>query len=68
MPDKPNAPSPPTLTLDIDRNAHPIVVRLHGKEEMMVASTVSLTTLASIISLVVWLYELSGLAKHITAG
>jgi malonate transporter and related proteins len=37
-------------------------------EEMMVASTVSLTTLASIISLVVWLYELSGLAKHISAG
>ena len=37
-------------------------------EEMMVASTVSLTTLASIISLVAWLYELSGLAKHITAG
>jgi malonate transporter len=37
-------------------------------EEMMVASTVSLTTLASNISLVVWLYELSGLAKHITAG
>jgi anti-anti-sigma factor len=25
-----NAP-PPTLTLDIDRNAHPMVVRLHGK-------------------------------------
>jgi malonate transporter len=37
-------------------------------EEMMVASTVSLTMLASIISLVVWLYELSGLAKHISAG
>src|SRR3984893_10415022 len=37
-------------------------------EEMMVASTVSLTTLASIISLVFWFYELSGLAKHITAG
>jgi malonate transporter len=37
-------------------------------EEMMVASTVSLTTLASIISLVVWLYELSGLATRIAAG
>jgi malonate transporter and related proteins len=34
-------------------------------EEMMVASTVSLTTLASIISLVVWLYGLSGLATRI---
>jgi malonate transporter len=34
-------------------------------EEMMVASTVSLTTLASIISLVVWLYALSGLAARI---
>jgi predicted permease len=34
-------------------------------EEMMVASTVSLTTLASIISLVVWLYRLSGLASRI---
>jgi malonate transporter and related proteins len=37
-------------------------------EEMMVASTVSLTTLASIISLVVWLYGLSGLAARIPAG
>ena len=37
-------------------------------EEMMVASTVSLTTLLSIISLVVWLYELSGLAKRIAVG
>jgi malonate transporter and related proteins len=37
-------------------------------EEMMVASTVSLTTLASIISLVVWLYGLSGLARRIAAG
>jgi malonate transporter and related proteins len=36
-------------------------------EEMMVASTVSLTTLASIISLVVWLYGLSGLATSIAA-
>jgi malonate transporter and related proteins len=36
-------------------------------EEMMVASTVSLTTLASIISLVVWLYGLSGLAARIAA-
>ena len=37
-------------------------------EEMMVASTVSLTTLASVVSLVVWLYGLSGLAKRIGAG
>jgi len=37
-------------------------------EEMLVASTVSLTTLASIISLVVWLYGLSGLATRIAAG
>jgi hypothetical protein len=37
-------------------------------EEMMVASTISLTTLASIISLVAWLYGLSGLAKHIAPG
>jgi malonate transporter len=36
-------------------------------EEMMVASTVSMTTLASIISLVVWLYGLSGLAARIAA-
>jgi malonate transporter and related proteins len=36
-------------------------------EEMMVASTVSMTTLASIISLVVWLYGLSGLATRIVA-
>src|SRR3984885_751988 len=34
-------------------------------EEMLVASTVSLTTLASIVSLVVWLYGLSGLATRI---
>jgi malonate transporter and related proteins len=34
-------------------------------EEMMVASTVSLTTLASVLSLVVWLYGLSGLATRI---
>jgi malonate transporter and related proteins len=34
-------------------------------EEMMVASTVSMTTLASVISLVVWLYEMSGLAARI---
>src|SRR4029077_5352310 len=33
-------------------------------EEMMVASTVSMTTLASVISLVIWLYALSGLATH----
>jgi malonate transporter and related proteins len=37
-------------------------------EEMMVASTVSMTTLASIISLVVWLYALSGLAARIAPG
>jgi hypothetical protein len=37
-------------------------------EEMMVASTVSMTTLASIISLVIWLYELSGLSARIAAG
>ena len=37
-------------------------------EEMMVASTVSLTTLASVISLVVWLYGLSGLASRIVPG
>jgi malonate transporter and related proteins len=34
-------------------------------EEMMVASTVSMTTLLSVISLVVWLYGLSGLATRI---
>jgi malonate transporter len=39
----------------------------HRCEEMMVASTVSLTTLASIISLVAWLYGLSGLATRIAA-
>ena len=37
-------------------------------EEVMVASTVSMTTLASILSLVVWLYELSGLATRIAPG
>jgi malonate transporter and related proteins len=37
-------------------------------EEMLVASTVSMTTLASIISLVAWLYWLSGLATRIPAG
>jgi predicted permease len=36
-------------------------------EEMLVASTISMTTLASIISLVVWLYGLSGLATRIAA-
>jgi malonate transporter and related proteins len=36
-------------------------------EEMMVASTVSLTTLASVVSLVAWLYGLSGLATRIAA-
>jgi len=36
-------------------------------EEMMVASTVSMTTLASVITLMVWLYGLSGLATRIPA-
>jgi malonate transporter len=36
-------------------------------EEMMVASTISLTTLASVLSLVIWLYALSELATHIAA-
>jgi malonate transporter and related proteins len=36
-------------------------------EEMMVAATVSMTTLASTISLVIWLYGLSGLATRISA-
>jgi predicted permease len=36
-------------------------------EEMMVASTVSMTTLASVITLMVWLYALSGLATRIAA-
>jgi hypothetical protein len=34
-------------------------------EEMMVASTVSMTTLVSVITLVIWLYGLSGLATRI---
>lgn len=37
-------------------------------EEMMVASTVSMTTLVSVISLVVWLYGLSGPSARIGAG
>ncbi len=37
-------------------------------EEMMVASTISMTTLLSIVSLVVWMYALSGLATRIAAG
>jgi len=36
-------------------------------EEMLVASTVSMTTLVSVISLVGWLYGLSGLAERIAA-
>jgi hypothetical protein len=36
-------------------------------QEMMVASTASLTTLASVISLVVWLYALAGLTTRIAA-
>jgi anti-anti-sigma factor len=31
MPDNSSTPAAPTLTLDIDHNAHPIVVKLHGK-------------------------------------
>jgi malonate transporter and related proteins len=34
-------------------------------EEMMVASTISLTTLASVFTLVAWLYALSGLAARL---
>ncbi len=34
-------------------------------EEVLVASTVSMTTLVSVISLVVWLYALSGLATRL---
>jgi predicted permease len=37
-------------------------------EETMVASTISLTTLASVISLVIGLYALSGLSARIAAG
>lgn len=37
-------------------------------EETMVASTISMTTLASILSLVAWLYSLSGVAARIPAG
>ena len=36
-------------------------------EEMMVASTVSMTTLVSVVSLAVWLYGLSGLSTRIPA-
>jgi malonate transporter and related proteins len=39
----------------------------HHCEEMMVASTVSLTTLVSVVSLPVWLYSLSALAARIPA-
>jgi malonate transporter and related proteins len=39
----------------------------HHCEEMMVASTVSLTTLVSVVSLPVWLYSLSALTAHISA-
>jgi malonate transporter and related proteins len=39
----------------------------HHCEEMMVASTVSLTTLVSVVSLPVWLYSLSALAARISA-
>lgn len=35
-------------------------------EEIMVASTVSMTTLFSIVSLLIWLYALSGLSADIT--
>ena len=37
-------------------------------EEMMVASTISMTTLVCIISLVAWMYALSGLASRIATG
>ena len=37
-------------------------------EEVMVASTVSMTTLLSVITLVIWLYGLSGLAARIAPG
>ncbi|MBV9670037.1 MAG: AEC family transporter [Acidobacteriales bacterium] len=37
-------------------------------EELLVASTISMTTLVSVISLVVWMYALSGLAARIAAG
>ena len=37
-------------------------------EEVLVASTVSMTTLLSVVSLVVWLYALSGLARRIVGG
>jgi malonate transporter len=39
----------------------------YHREEMMVASTVSLTTLASVVSLPVWLYSLSAIAARIPA-
>jgi malonate transporter len=44
-----------------------ILAREYHCEEMMVASTVSMTTLVSVTSLVVWLYALSGLATRIAA-
>ncbi len=37
-------------------------------EEMMVASTISMTTLGSVVSLVVWLYLLSGLQAPVGVG
>jgi predicted permease len=37
-------------------------------EETMVAATISMTTLASIVSLVIWMYALSGLAGRIAPG
>ena len=37
-------------------------------EEVMVASTVSMTTLLSVITLMIWLYGLSGLAARIAPG
>lgn len=45
-----------------------ILAGKYRSEEMMVASTVSMTTLASVVSLVVWMYALSGLATRIPAG
>jgi predicted permease len=40
----------------------------YHSEETMVASTISMTTVASILSLVIWMYALSGLATRIGAG
>jgi malonate transporter and related proteins len=44
-----------------------ILAREYRYEEILVASTVSMTTLVSVISLVAWLYGLSGLSTRIAA-